>query len=209
MSQSAVGAAGIIKFGDDNNEICASCKCIGAVQHKGVKCPLFKFVPTYYLDHGEFCVMMPSVNVTTVIQPVTDSSAVVVEGVEDEFRDSFIGLSILMAIHYGHNVPSDVMSMLTAPSDHVVSSDVMSMLTTPSDHIKSSDMMPLLQAQSGSIISSDVKPMLAAPVDHVISSDVKPMLAVPSDHVVSSDVMPLLPAHSGPVIFSGVETGSV
>ena len=134
MSQSAVGAAGIIKFDDDNNEICAYCKCIGAVQHKGVKCPLFKFVPTYYLDHGEFCVMMPSVNVTTVIQPVTDSSAVVVEGVEDEFRDSFIGLSILMAIHYGHTVPSDLMPLLQAKSDPV-----------------SSGLMPFFQAKSGSI----------------------------------------------------------
>jgi hypothetical protein len=192
------------------SEICASCKCIGAVPHKGLKCPLSKFVLSYYLDHGEFpndnsflsnqdvpesifklcfphsnhpstsdpdkqsksvkfgsnqsskdkkkgestveegiksgdptgassvpsskpnpadlpvsgsvgavhfiahingkptsCVMMPpSVNVTTVIQPVTDSSAVV-EEVEDEFHDTFIDTAILMAIHYGRTVPSD------------------------------------------------------------------------------------------------------
>ena len=174
MSQSAVGAAGIIKFDDDKNEICASCKCIGAVQHKGVKCPLFKFVLTYYLDHGEFCVMMPSVNVTTVIQPVTDSSAVVVEGVEDEFRDSFIGLSILMAIHYGHNVPSDVMSMLTTPSDHIVSSELMPLLQAQSGSIISSEMMPLLQAQSGSIISSELMPLLQAKSDYVVASDLMP-----------------------------------
>jgi len=50
--------------------------------------------------------MPPSVNVTTVIQPVTDSSAVV-EEVEDEFHDTFIDTAILMAIHNGRTVPSD------------------------------------------------------------------------------------------------------
>ena len=165
MSQSAVGAAGIIKFGDDNYERCASCKCIGAVQHKGVKCPLFKFVPTYYLDHGEFCVMMPSVNVTTVIQPVTDSSTVV-EGVED---DTFIDTAILMAIHYGRTVPSELMPSLQAQPDHVVYSDV----------------MPLLSAHSESVIVTDLMPMLAAPSDQVVSSDLLPSLqATKSESVV-------------------------